>query len=471
MKSIVCGFLLFVLLTSAVGITAATDSQYPSSTVEFKDPEGKYTITFTFPDKDNTPYKYGVGYVEGIGHEMCEIKNRGDDYVNILVADTLARYAWVNIDIRGVDVTDWVIIGRRSVSDRFMIKAKGNTSNWCKVRVSPTKCIDRICGYPSGLYYLYIDGHEGKVIVKFFLTEQKEIDLVIQEKHERWIDKAKGTYNVSYTIKNIGDGTVSAGHSTSLFVDGVQEETRIVPVDLKPKGIYTDTFKKLLTVSGENDNINVCGDYNNDIKESDDRNNCRGNVWEAPLKVEITAPVKNFEVKKGEKVNIVANVTDDLNNMVNGSNTYSVVASFTTEKKKIDLRDDGKHNDSGKDDGVYANTWTPTKTGDCTITVTAKKTDFKDGVDKVNGIVIAKPVLEIPALFKGVHPYKNRSGKDAPVFQRKLEEPGFEVTNLTELPGGTELIVAIEEPQGRNTYKLINNLTVLSSSGKTNQFN
>lgn len=72
MKSIVCGFLLFVLLTSAVGITAATDSQYPSSTVEFKDPEGKYTIKFTFPDNDNTPHQYGVGYVKGIGYEMCE---------------------------------------------------------------------------------------------------------------------------------------------------------------------------------------------------------------------------------------------------------------------------------------------------------------------------------------------------------------------------------------------------------------
>jgi hypothetical protein len=112
MKSIVCGFLLFVLLTSAVGVTAATDSQYPSSTVEFKDTDGKYTITFTFPDKDDTPYQYGVGYVIGIEHEMCEIKNREDNVVKILVADTRHRYAWVNIDINGVDVTDWAIIAR-----------------------------------------------------------------------------------------------------------------------------------------------------------------------------------------------------------------------------------------------------------------------------------------------------------------------------------------------------------------------
>ena len=268
-------------------------------------------------------------------------------------------------------------------------------------------------------------------------------------------------------LKNIGDGTVSAGHRTTLFVDGVLNETQIVLVDLKPNGRYTDTFNTLLTVSGENDNIKVCGDYNNDVKESDETNNCRGNVWEAPLKVEITSPVKNFEVQKGEKVDIVANVKDDLNNMVNGSNIDSVVASFTTEKNKIYLHDDGKYNDSGKDDGVYANTWTPTKTGDCTITVTAKKREFKDGVDKVNGIVIAKPVLEIPARFKNVHPYKNGQGKDAPVFQRKLEEPIFEVTNLTEVPGGTELIVAIEEPQGRNKYKLINNLTVSKKSSET----
>jgi hypothetical protein len=470
MKSIVCGFLLFVLLTSAVGITAATDSQYPSSTVEFKDPEGKYTIKFTFPDNDNTPHQYGVGYVKGIGYEMCEIKNREDNVVKILVADTPQRYAWVNIDIQGVNVTDWAVIARDSHYYRFITKAKKNTSNGCKVRVSSPKCIDGICDYPFRLYYLYIDGLNGEVIVKFFLKPQKEIDLVIQEKQERWIDKAKGTYNVSYTLKNIGDGTVSAGHWTSLFVDGVQRETKIVPVDLKPKGRYTDTFKKLLTVSGENDNIKVCADYNNDVKESDETNNCRGNIWEAPLKVEITVPMKNFGVQKGEKVDIVANVKDDLNNMVIGSNINSVVASFTTEKNKMAqkrLHDDGAHNDGGNADGVYANTWTPTKTGDCTITVTAKKTDFKDGVDKVNGIVIAKPVLEIPARFKNVHPYKNERGEDAPVFQRKREEPGFEVTNLTELPGGTELIVAIEEPQGKNKYKLINNLTVSKKSSGT----
>ena len=579
MKSIVCGFLLFVLLTSAVGITAATDSQYPSSTVEFKDPEGKCTITFTFPDKDDTPSQYGVGYVIGIGHEMCEIKNREDNVVKILVADTRHRYAWVNIDINGVDVTDWAVIARDYRSYRFITKAKKNTSNGCKVRVSSPECIDGICDYPFRLYYLYIDRPKEEVIVKFFLTPQKEIDLTIQEKHERWIDKAKGTYNVCYTLKNIGDGTVSANHCTSLFVDGVLKETKIVPVDLKANGVYTDTFDTLLTISGENDTIKVCADYKDDINESDETNNCKKKVWEAPpdlvvleikrktvdkvfgkykieydiknigkgtasaghetslfvdgvlnetkvvpvdlkhndiytdtfdtnikrsgesdtikvcadhnnevgesketnnckekvwealLKVTITSPVKNFEVRKGEKVDIVASVKDDLNNMVNGLNIDSVVACFTTKKNKMDpkrLYDDGAHKDGGNADGVYANTWTPTKTGDCTITVTAKKTDFKDGVDKVNGIVIAKPVLEIPVLFKNVHPYKNRSGKDAPFFQRGVENPQFKITNLTGTkPCGVKLIIDISEPQMGGGFRIVKNLTVTQSWSAT----
>ncbi len=75
---------------------------------------------------------------------MCEIKNREDNVVKILVADTPQRYAWVNIDINGVDVTDWAIIARVYRSYRFITKAKKNTSNGCKVRVIYPECIECI---------------------------------------------------------------------------------------------------------------------------------------------------------------------------------------------------------------------------------------------------------------------------------------------------------------------------------------
>ncbi len=296
-------------------------------------------------------------------------------------------------------------------------------------------------------------------------------DLVVLEIKRKQVDKVFGKYKIEYVIKNIGKGTASAGHNNSLFVEGMLNETKVVPVDLKPNGIYTDTFDTNIKRSGESDTIKVCADHNNDVEESKETNNCKEKVWEALLKVNITLPAKNFEVQKGERVDIVASVKDDLNNMVNGSNIDSVVASFTTEKNKIDpkrLYDDGAHNDSGKGDGVYANTWTPTKTGDCTITVTAKKTDFKDGVDKVNGGVIAKPVLEVPVLFKNVHPYKNAGGEDAPVFQRGVENPQFKITNLTGTkPSGVELIIDISEPQMGGGFRIVKNLNVTESWSAT----
>jgi parallel beta-helix repeat protein len=293
-------------------------------------------------------------------------------------------------------------------------------------------------------------------------------DLVVREIKRKQVDKVFGKYKIEYDIKNIGKGTASAGHNTSLFVDGMLKETKVVQGDLKPNGIYTDTFDTNIKRSGELDTIKVCADHNNDVEESKETNNCRGNVWKALLKVNITSPVKNFEVQKDEKVDIVASVKDDLNNMANGSNIDSVVASFTTEKKKIDLHDDGKHKDGGKDDGVYGNTWAPTKTGDCTITVTAKKTDFKDGVDKVNGIVIAKQVLEIPAQFKNVHPYRNERGEDAPVFQRGVENPQFKITNLTGTkPSGVKLIIDISEPLMGGGFRIVKNVNVAESWSAT----
>jgi hypothetical protein len=67
-----------------------------------------------------------------------------------------------------------------------------------------------------------------------------------------------------------------------------------------------------------------------------------------------------------------------------------------------------------------------------------------DGVDTVNGIVITTPVLEIPAQFKHVHPYKDEQGEDVPVFQRGVENPQFKISNLTGAqPSGVKLVIEI----------------------------
>jgi hypothetical protein len=194
------------------------------------------------------------------------------------------------------------------------------------------------------------------------------------------------------------------------------------------------------------------------------------------LVVEITSPPEGFVVHKGENVVIRARVTDDLGNIVNGSTIDSVMANVTVCNETVckstlyELYDDGVHEDGAKDDGVYATTsWTPAEIEDCTITVTAKKTGYEDGVAKVTGQIIElkKPVLEIPASFKGSHPYKQYAlpssyFEDAQVFQRGVEKPQFEIKCLTGLPSGYELRVMIEEPKGRGRYAVVKNLTISS---------
>ena len=104
-------------------------------------------------------------------------------------------------------------------------------------------------------------------------------DLVIENKWEEWINESNGTYVVWYTIHNIGTENASAGHNTSLTVDGVLIEVKEVPVELAPCQNYTDNFTTILTLSGQNDEITVQADCNNTIDELNEANNNLTNVW------------------------------------------------------------------------------------------------------------------------------------------------------------------------------------------------
>jgi parallel beta-helix repeat protein len=93
--------------------------------------------------------------------------------------------------------------------------------------------------------------------------------------------------------------------------------------------------------------------------------------------------------------------------------------------------------------------------------------DIQNGGDYHPLIEIEKLLLEIPVQFKNVHPYKQSviappSSSFAPVFQRGVEKPQFEIKSLTGVSSGYELKVVIEEPKGRGKYAVVKNLTISS---------
>jgi len=117
-------------------------------------------------------------------------------------------------------------------------------------------------------------------ILLIFLTgnaRAQNWDLAITEKSEAWVNPENKTYNVTYTITNLGYST--AGDSTTgIYIDDVLIKTDRVPV-IGPDQSYTITVGPF-TMSGDNDTIRVCADINNAVPETNESNNCLENRFE-----------------------------------------------------------------------------------------------------------------------------------------------------------------------------------------------
>ena len=109
-------------------------------------------------------------------------------------------------------------------------------------------------------------------------------DLVITAKSEDWVNFAEKTYNVTYTVKNVGAAEAGAS-TTSIKIDDVEVATDPVP-GLAVDASYTSTVSPF-TMSGDGNTINVCADKDDAVEESDETNNCLENEWTALLKVDI----------------------------------------------------------------------------------------------------------------------------------------------------------------------------------------
>ena len=106
---------------------------------------------------------------------------------------------------------------------------------------------------------------------------EEKPDLNVTEKYEEWVSLVDKTYNVTYTVKNVGAAEAGASNTT-ITIDGVDVPEDSVP-GLAAGANYTNTVGPF-TMSGENDTIKVCADNENVVAESDEANNCMENVLE-----------------------------------------------------------------------------------------------------------------------------------------------------------------------------------------------
>ena len=103
-----------------------------------------------------------------------------------------------------------------------------------------------------------------------------EPDLVITEKSEVWISLEDKTYNVTYTIMNIGNADANAS-TTSIRTDGTEVATDPVEA-LPPQATHTAELGPF-TMSDDSDTIRICADKNNSVEESNEDNNCKENIF------------------------------------------------------------------------------------------------------------------------------------------------------------------------------------------------
>ncbi|MFC2059551.1 CARDB domain-containing protein [Chloroflexota bacterium] len=101
-------------------------------------------------------------------------------------------------------------------------------------------------------------------------------DLIMRSATTRWVEGQEGThYTVSFSVRNIGNAVALAGHDVKLTIDGTDNETIEIPVDLPPRYSYSAQFSTVITLSGGSDEVKVCADANGEVAESDETNNCR----------------------------------------------------------------------------------------------------------------------------------------------------------------------------------------------------
>lgn len=151
---------------------------------------------------------------------------------------------------------------------------------------------------------------------------------------------------VYYKIKNIGNASLF--HSTPLpftnilYLNGVKVAQDILSINLLPNQEYESYFKTYNFVEPINDyKMKVCGDTNNNIDESNEKNNCLEKVFKPSfggIKVDTGCPNVKVDIYDNKNILVKSGFSDNTNMYSTGltliPGTYKVVPSkegFTFE--------------------------------------------------------------------------------------------------------------------------------------------
>jgi archaellum component FlaG (FlaF/FlaG flagellin family) len=190
-----------------------------------------------------SPGKYGMG--------ICMGRNDGS-HSNEIISNEVCGNEGVDIEVCP------------------MCEGNSGEENTCDTTLNYND--DRICGCTHRC-----EGDSGEVGDD---TDGDDVsdkpDITIEEKSEEWVNLANKTYNITYTIKNIGNAFAQES-TISIIIDETEVATDSVP-ELAVGENYTKT-RGPFTMSEEGDTIKLCADVESDIEEGDETNNCLENVF------------------------------------------------------------------------------------------------------------------------------------------------------------------------------------------------
>ena len=159
-------------------------------------------------------------------------------------------------------------------------------------------------------------------------------DITIEEKTEEWVDLVNKTYNITYTIKNIGDASAPET-TTSIIIDETEVATDSVP-ELEEGENYTKTLGPF-TMSEEKDTIKVCADVENDVEEGDETNNYLENLFDYLKMPDLTVVEKTEEWVDlvNKTYNVIYTIKNIGNSEAEASSTSIIIDGFLVKTDSV----------------------------------------------------------------------------------------------------------------------------------------
>ena len=209
-------------------------------------PRGTNNGVYTFVDGVNG--KYNIRY---------SLQNHGSKYEGMVNTT-------VNITTTAVDgsVLSCNIRNDSSniLSDSYNVRTFGPFTCLCNQTVEIAVCID------SDKKILECNESNNCRWSRFVCPATGKPDLKITDYSEVWINRTNKTFNINYTVKNIGQRTANA--STTRISNMYDQVPALAP------GVSHTCIIGPFNISGFSTTIKICADNNGTVNESNEDNNC-----------------------------------------------------------------------------------------------------------------------------------------------------------------------------------------------------